>query len=329
MNLTATDQQQIQSSRVAPLRVICANIVALNPGIHFFRLHQVPRELRDDLFQANRRLLSFVEEPYFSLESVEDLKVKKLNLSNLDFLIPTHLPSLCRRFPNLTSIDLSYCYNLNNDALKILAAELTSLNSLSLSFSNFFNDESCAVLSSSFSSQLKQLYVSGNSFTDKGLEKICKSLKLEVLDVSRCRSLSSNGLKFISNLSSLTSLDASSTDLCSSESNLQKLMKGCGKLTELSIAETKISTKILKKLIQHMEGLQSLNIGFCTLNDSILEAVIKSIPTLKRLNLSGCSGMSDGALAKFLQHLNETELEELDLSWCSDCLLYTSPSPRD
>ncbi|GAB0088306.1 F-box/LRR-repeat protein 14 [Sergentomyia squamirostris] len=204
--------------------------------------------------------------------------------------------------PNLESLNLSGCYNINDANLEhAFSHELTHLKVLDLSLCKQITDMSLRRIGM-FIKNLEVLELGGcSNVTNLGLLWIAFSLrKLKRLNLRSCWHISDQGIGHLAGLSQETE----------SWAGLGKL-----ELEYLGLQDCqRLSDESLKYISQGLTSLKSINLSFCvSVTDSGLKYLAK-MPKLEELNLRACDNISDIGMA-YLTDGGST-IFSLDVSFC-------------
>ncbi|VFQ91717.1 unnamed protein product [Cuscuta campestris] len=175
------------------------------------------------------------------------------------------------------------------------------------------------------SSLVKLRLLSCNLLTSEALEELSSFGKLEVLDLSGCRSIANPCLSYVSSLRTLTSLSLAGSDI--TDEGLAILGRGSSLLTHLCVKGCKrISEKGIHKLF-HGEGkigneLLCLDISYMAgISDAAVETITSSAKALTDLCMRYCFFVTNAAVEMLASKgkLNDesTPLRKLDLCNCT------------
>lgn len=184
---------------------------------------------------------------------------------------PTAL--LC--FPNIRSLDLSYC-ELSPQLLTTLA-NLPNLTSLDLSESSL-KDSDVKLLASL--AELKNLNLSGTQLTDAALGVIGTFKNLESIDLSSTH-VTGKGLAKLSGLRSLTTANFHG---CKLSRLTDEFFSKCRNLKSLDLSNTSLTNLDLPKILK--ANLSNLNLSLNWISTNQI-ARLNNMPDLKELNTTG------------------------------------------
>ncbi|MED6131387.1 hypothetical protein PIB30_009609 [Stylosanthes scabra] len=227
-------------------------------------------------------------------------------------LLP-HLPALLRRFPNLTSIELTRYINADIDAIlsQIASFDLPSLHSLDISHQRTFPSDGLRQFSQKFPT-LKSLYCS-HTHPDLVLIDECFP-NLEEIDVSLTY-LFPDTEALASGLKKLRKLDLSGTYMLG-DSSIFTFCQNCVSLEALVVHQTDSISKIgIGNAIRQRPQLRSLDVrwGNVTLEfiaALALCAIAEGGLPLRELSLGDSSGYQYSGISCLLRKCN---LQYLDL----------------
>nr|GMC78135.1 F-box protein At-B [Ipomoea batatas]GME16721.1 F-box protein At-B [Ipomoea batatas] len=171
------------------------------------------------------------------------------------------------------------------------------------------------------SSLVELRLLSCNLLTSEALEELSSFAKLEVLDMSGCRSIANPCLSYISSLSTLTNLTLAGADISddglaifgrgSSSAMITRLcLKGCKRISEKGIhklfhGEGKIGNKLLFLDISYMPGI----------SDAAIATVTSAAKALTDLCMRYCFFVTNAAV-KMLAFDASMELPKSDIFVC-------------
>lgn len=205
------------------------------------------------------------------LKELEHLSVNSTGLKNAD------IERIVELYPNLRSISLNCCPEMNCDEAIRSLTKLRRLERLDLGFCEGLTDEGVLILSKN--PILRSLNGSMSNITDVGLGYIAQHKLLEELDVSLCSN--------VTNIDILRSLP-----------KLQRLnLEGCGGIHRFDV-------------VAELKQLRDLDLSSCE-NATGFESWWDSLNRLERLNLEKCTYMS-----RFNWLAKMTQLRDLNLSYC-------------
>lgn len=214
--------------------------------------------------------------------------------------------------PNIVSLGLANCEKLNNEDVRSIPSLFPNLRKVDLSRVSPSSASSRSAASSNALSELvagmaenlTHFTMSGNKMA--GLPYVFNALS-----------------KHSKNLSLLDVSNISTTSRDPIIVNIEKLQKGCPKLTTLrttntmlTLNETSVREQVKSPGFPHME---ELTIGvdnkgyFDGMDDGQIERILKSSKKLRLLDVRGCKGINDSTLVR----LPAWDLEYLYVAGCS------------
>jgi hypothetical protein len=218
-----------------------------------------------------------------ALDSLESLDVSGSSITT------EQLQALLKHTPNIKTLRLFSCENLDYNSLNLEEIALGSLESLSVSWS---------------------------SITTEQLQALLKHTpKLKTLNLNSCENLDYNSLNFKEiALDSLESLDVSGSSITTEQ--LQALLKHTSKLKTLNLNSCEyLDYSSLKLEGVALDSLESLDVSWSSITTEQLQALLKHTPKLKTLTLSSCENLSNSSLK--LEGVALGSLESLDVSGSS------------
>lgn len=283
---------------------------------HFDRyIPDLPTKVNQDIkerlwkYALREHLVDDQRLPYF-LEAHNN-KVNELDLCGCDRITDASITQhITKRYPNLQTINLSFCTSISSEGIRTLVQHCPTITSLNLS-NTPLTDPALLHIASSLPN-LKYLSLAGClHITDTAFIKFLSKCAdhLLHLDISHCKSLTSNSIKSLSSLSQLLHLDMSWCSDSISENSVQKGVRSCHKLQYLGVADSKISDSVIQKILSGSK-IGSLDVSFCTgLFQS--DKTVKYLNNVSRLIAAGCN-ITETTVNKILENL--PELRELDVS---------------
>ncbi len=199
---------------------------------------------------------------------------------------------------NLTSLNLSGCYNVRDDNLyQAFASAVPTLLHLNLSLCKHITDR-CILKIVHNLENLETLELGGcSNVTDIGLQAIANSLKrLKILNLRSCWNVSDQGVRLLAGQSEKSS--------------------GIVTLEQLVLQDCQhLSDDALRYISLGLTNLNSINLSFCiNISDMGLKYLAK-MGSLRDLNLRSCDNISDAGIA-FLAEAGSPVLSTLDVSFC-------------
>lgn len=250
--------------------------------------------------------------------SLVELSKKLQNVTEIDCsgsgLTDTSLAALCpNKQVSLQKINLSKC-SLTDKSLISLRNFFPNLNSINLSFCKLFTDSGLSALANSYPG-LTSLNLEGcTQLSDEGLINLANYCPgLSSLNLSKCQGISEIGLFFLAeSCRGLTSLNLAN---CSgiNVKNLTGDFKSFPKLTYLNLSLNELTDTILMLFVKLCPELISVDLlSTSNLTDTGVIALAKSCPKLTSLNLLGCTNITESglnAIAQFCSGLTSLSLD--------------------
>ena len=230
-----------------------------------------------------------------SSESTDMTRTVSLDLSNSPKLTDADLAdeaikavgasSSCA---SLTSLDVSGCGNLTDEAIKAIALEGAALTSVNVSGCRNLTDEAVKAIASCSRGGLRSLNVSccGKLLTDESIKAVAVSCpSLTSLNVADCKFLTDESIKAIATgCTSLTHLDVSRCKNLTDES-IKALAAGCTSLTYLNVRNCEKLTDEAMKAVATLAELDTLRIYGCRkLTDESIKALAAGCAKLTTLD---------------------------------------------
>ena len=220
--------------------------------------------------------------------------------------------------PNMVSLDVSGCPNLNDLSISWLAAGLDGLQVLKMSDCPGNFELGCRNLG--HLKFLTELDISScPGFTDKALEYMAlggSGRQLRILKFRNMSGASDTGIhEFVTSCTKLHDLDVSgSTNL--SDVVLAMILRECKLINTLAASGLPhLGENVIKTVRDYCPGLTDINISYCDLiNDDLLDLLSPS-KTILKIDISGCPLLGDSSIARvpnwWLTHLVAKNLTKL------------------
>lgn len=258
---------------------------------HILALRLTDKRFRGDLTKLKRSKIERLKlgtinpkrSPPFSLGELTQLRALALETQRLN-------PSLAGLIVQLKGLE--------NLSLKVLKGELNALrqikekplHSLTVNALNL-RDEDLRILGAS--GALKELEMTGGSFTQGGLEDLCQATSLTNLSFADHRSLGQGDL---SCLSQLTNLEALTFRRCRFRETQLELLGELPKLKALSITQNRRIGDGIFDVLKDLQHLESLDLSGCQISDVGI-AKLRTLSSLRTLFLGDCNITVDGLQA--------------------------------
>ncbi|CAM6096718.1 unnamed protein product [Calypogeia fissa] len=256
---------------------------------------------------ADRQAWCLVCRRFLQMEARSRKSVKLLRVDALEEIL--------RRYTEVESIDLSYCLEVSDDALDVVANVAGHrLKSISLAKISQFSDVGLVRLLSKCPS-LRELDLSYCSYiTDNGIVGVTALKNLEVLKLENCRNITDAGLgaiaagcKVLRHLSLRWCLGV--TDM-----GISLLSMNCKQLETLDLSYTEVTAKGLESITE-LESLKNLLLMSCnSVDDACLECLKKCRASLRVLDVARCHNVSGQGIRALAS--GPVSLQQLTLSYC-------------
>nr|XP_018899471.1 PREDICTED: F-box/LRR-repeat protein 7 [Bemisia tabaci] len=290
--------------------------------------------------------------------------VQRLYLRDGARITDKGLPSLVRRWPNLTHVQLQGCVAITDSSVSELVAkcpnlqhldltgcaQLTciniepsrrlSLNYLDLTDCCLIEDESLWLIVKNCP-QLVYLYLRRCvKITDCGIKHVpifCSVLR--ELSVSDCNKVTDLGLYELAKLgSTLRYLSVAKCDQVS-DVGLKVVARRCYRLRYLNVRGCEaVSDDAITVLARWCPRLRALDLGKCDVSDAGLHALAECCPNLKKLSLRSCDLITDIGvqyIAFFCRGLQQLNIQDCQITvegyravkkYCKRCIIeHTNP----
>lgn len=182
-----------------------------------------------------------------------------LILSGCTKITGESIKSLCENklmINSLISIDLSYCYHLNDDDVILLVSTYHHLHKINLTGIPSLSDSSVISIANNLFS-LDTLKIGHcRLVTDTAITLLTQKIWLEALDISYCRKMTDESIKLISEAYFGLKLLNLNSCVRLTDASIQYLMKYSKNLTYLDVSNcTAISSNILQNYQQKLVGV--------------------------------------------------------------------------
>jgi len=271
--------------------------------------------------------------------------LKTLNLSLCKDVTDNSLGRIATHCKNLEDLQLGGCTKITNTGLLLISWGLNNIKSLNLRSCWQISDHGIGHLAginsqpTTGAKTLQRISLQDcQKLTDESLKHIADGLpQVTAINLSFCVSVTDTGLKSLSRMSSLRSLNLRSCDNVSdiglgflaeggggdlttldvsfcdrvSDSSLAHVASGLQRLKSLSMSACQITDAGVARIAKDLTHLETLNVGQCTkLTDQAVDTLAKQMKTLKSIDLYGCTSISSDSL----KTLNKSEnLQVLNL----------------
>ena len=214
--------------------------------------------------------------------------------------------------PNLICVDLSYCSNIDDTGIKILANGLLKLQSIILTYTNVGDTGVTALVRQCKQIELLNLEVC-KRVTDKGIQNIARTskLKLKHLNIGGCIKISNISFQIVGeHLKNLMSLNLAGCDSLI-DFDVEDVCKNCLILEQLSLRACWRLTDDAARHIANL-GVRQRKRGE-KLKEAMQWSTTLSNPPryLKRLDIGGCTRFTDKGFHMIFG--GNKYLEEIDL----------------
>ncbi|XP_076047587.1 uncharacterized protein LOC143029082 isoform X2 [Oratosquilla oratoria] len=223
----------------------------------------------DGRVKASDHVLTFQHILTYITENASHIKEISLGRTSIDSESLYNLSVV----PNLTleSVHLMSCDQLTKSGVQLLCENQKNITDLDLSLSS--------------------------RLTDHAVIAVCRHLsKLKSLNLRRCQGITEHGIRELSQLKCLESLDISHLISVTSESLEHALGKEQRPLLRwLNLGSLGLNWQTVVSIVEQSPNLQHLDLSLCThgVVDKCVQTISKSLPHLKYLNLNGCALTTD------------------------------------
>uniref|UniRef100_A0A7C9D5J3 F-box/LRR-repeat protein 15-like leucin rich repeat domain-containing protein n=1 Tax=Opuntia streptacantha TaxID=393608 RepID=A0A7C9D5J3_OPUST len=228
----------------------------------------------------DRKSFSIVCKSFYSIESKHRRTLRPLRSE--------HLPSLLKRYSQISRLDLTLCPRITDASLSAVAGD--ALRSVDLSRSSFFTGNGLAAVVARCRNLVELDLSNATQIRDLAASAIAEAKNLERLWLERCKLITDIGIGCIA--------------------------VGCPKLKLISLKWCLgIGDLGVELLAVKCKELRSLDLSYLPITSKCLPAILK-LQYLEELILEGCFAIDDDGLAAF--KLGSQSLKTLDLSSCQN-----------
>ncbi|XWS60019.1 hypothetical protein CRYUN_Cryun08bG0172400 [Craigia yunnanensis] len=239
-----------------------------------------------DLLNQNpldKKSFSLVCKSFYATESNHRRALKPLRQE--------HLPSILRRYPNITHLDLTLCSRVTDTSLSIISNACASgLRSIDFSRSRLFLNSGLLSLALNCKNLVEIDLSNGTDLKDSAMAAVAEAKNLEKLWLARCKSITDMGLGCVA-------------------VGCRKLkficLKWCLGVGDLGVGLIAVKCK----------HIRYLDLSYLSITDKCLSSILK-LQHLEELVLEGCFGIDGDSLA-VLKHGCKL-LKSLDVSTCQN-----------
>ena len=222
------------------------------------------------------------------------------------------------RLPNLTALDLQFCFKFTDDGVRAVSA--LPLKSLHLAWCRELTDDGLAAVSGMRALTHLDLCACAK-VTGEGMRAVARLPALRSLQLAGCAEMTDDGVCAVSEIPTLTSLSLAGCDKITDDA-LCAVSRRRG-LTNLNLRDCAKVTEVGLGAVVRLSALTRLNLGWCrNVADEDVIAVSRNLPQLASLCLAGCSKLTDNGIRAVcrLQGLTDLNLR--------DCWRLTDQSVR-
>ncbi|KAF3595835.1 hypothetical protein DY000_02025939 [Brassica cretica] len=307
--------------------------------------HSILSALSEDLLVRVYGFLDPTCRKTWRLVSREFHRVDSLSRTSIRILRVEFLPALLFKYPNLSSLDLSVCPKLDDDAVLRIALDgaitndsvrsialLPKLEVLDMVSCPLIDDAWLQYLEKwlSFTTRnicdnikplkhLKTLWIDGARISDSSLLTLTSSCRaLPELGVSRCVGVTDGGMGLARNCSNLKALNLACCGFAT-DAAISAVVQSCLNLDVTpSVFESSILlTGLSNEYISKCSHLLRLKLGLCAnVSDKGIFHIGSKCSKLLELDLYRCAGFGDDGLAAISRGCKS--LNRLILSYCGE-----------
>lgn len=233
-------------------------------------------------------------------------KLESLSMYGIPFIDDQALTALFKNTPNLTHLNLGFCWGHKGEGL-VFPASLTHLKLI----------ESKSLTDAAFERfPCKDNLIEANLFqclklTDRSIQSLDGAKQIEKLNVGCIRALTNQSLEIIGGLRTLTHLNIGDNDNFT-DAGLEHLA-GLKRLRSLNLWHLRGVTGSGLSPVAKLTDLVELNLADCANLEDKGVITIATLPALEHLYLDNCTRLTDSAIAALAGH---KRLKELTLSGC-------------
>ncbi|KAI6670900.1 hypothetical protein NL676_005785 [Syzygium grande] len=252
----------------------------------------------------------------FSLACRSFLSAESRHRRSLRPLSSDLLPSVPRRYPFVSRLDLSLCPRVDDGTLASLARSWSStLRSVDLSRSRFFGHAGLSSLAANCAGLVEIDVSNATELTDAAATAIAEARNLERLRMGRCKLITDMGVGCIAVGCRNLTLLCLKWCLRVSDLGVGLIAMKCADIRSLDLSYLPITDKSLQPVLK-LRNLEELILEGCPgIHDDGLATLKGSCPSLKVLNLSNCQNVSHVGLSSLTSEAHC--LQQLILSYGS------------
>ncbi|KAG9151164.1 hypothetical protein Leryth_002733 [Lithospermum erythrorhizon] len=241
--------------------------------------------------------------------------LEELSLCKCAGVTDEGLSAIVQKQNGLQKLDITCCHKITFAAIDNLTKTCYAITSLRM--------ESCSlVLGEAFQligercHNLVELDVTDNKINDEGLKSIARSLKLSILKLGICLSITDSGLSYIGkSCSQLTELDLyrcmGITDI-----GIAAIASGCPALEMINMAYCDKVTNSSLISLSICSRLKTIEIRGCPRVCSVgLAAIARGCRQLTVIDIKKCHNIDDTGMLPLAQY--SQNLKQINLSYCS------------
>ena len=193
-------------------------------------------------------------------------KLKRLTVSEMEFVGPSFLPAIGKSCPELLSLNMSDTGGFVTDAICTLATDCNRLESLNLANCREVNDD-CIIAFATHCRRLKRLSVAvASDISDASIKVVALNCpELQALDVTATNgNVTDRSIALIAkHCPRLRALSVNSTKGSVTDASIKEVILNCPDLVALNVGETQaaITDECIKLLAEKRPGLLALDVS--------------------------------------------------------------------
>ncbi|XP_030506291.1 F-box/LRR-repeat protein 3 isoform X2 [Cannabis sativa] len=248
----------------------------------------------------SKRSFSSVCKSFYFIESRHRRALKPLR-SDL-------LPRTFRRYSSISHLDLSLCSLVDdNNLAAVSVAWKSTLRSINLSRSRAFSSIGLLTLVNNCSGLVEIDLSNGTELTDSAAKAIAEARNLEILRLSRCKSITDIGIGCIAVGCKKLKTLCLRWCLRITDLGVGLIAMKCKEIQSLDLSYLPITEKCLSHILQ-LQHLEDLILEGCHgIDDNGLSTLNHTCKSIKMINMSNCQSLSYIGLSSLTNGANSLE----------------------
>ncbi|KAF7845255.1 F-box/LRR-repeat protein 3 [Senna tora] len=213
------------------------------------------------------------------------------------------LPSILKRYPFVTQLDLSLCARVSDNSLNFIAKSYrATLQRIDLSRSKFFSANGLCSLALNCKNLVELDLSNATELKDAAASAVAQAKNLEKLWLARCKLITDMGVGCIAVGCRKLKLICLKWCLGVGDLGVDLIAVKCKELRSLDLSYLPITEKCLPSIVK-LQYLEDLILEGCFgIDDDSLDVFKQGCTTLKKLDISGCHNISHIGLSALTSH---------------------------